>query len=56
MNSVSSKDIAQRPRPFLNDEFWVDNYLPICTDKIYRDQLCNQILYGLLIGFTGEQY
>ncbi len=35
---------------------WVDNYLPICTDKIYGDRLCNQILYGLPIGFTGEQY
>ncbi len=56
MSSVSSKDIAQRPRPFLNHEFWVDNYLPICTDKIYGDGLCNQILYGLPIGFTCEQY
>ncbi len=27
MNSISSKDIVQWPRPFLNHEFWVDNYL-----------------------------
>ncbi len=56
MSSVSSKDIAQWPRLFLNHEFCVDNYLPICPDKIYGDWLCNQILYGLPIGFTGEQY
>ncbi len=56
IHSVSSKDIAHWPRPFLNHEFCCDNYLTICTDKIYGDQLCNQILYGLHIGFTCEQY
>ncbi len=52
MSFVSSKDIAQWLRPFLNQEFWVYNYLPICTNKIYGDRLCNQIWYG----FTCEQY
>ncbi len=50
MSSAPSKVVVQQTRPFLKPEFWINNYLPIFPYRVYRDELCIHILYGLPIG------